>query len=132
MVLGDSDIRKAITQNEYIETVGKFLSALKDVSKHVVYVPCEVDDPKQIIELDNVLNIDKRSKLLVVNNLRIGFLGLGGAPRHSIRRNEPTIYLWNENVPLIYEDILKTLRINYEKLKLDRPDIMILASHSPP
>lgn len=132
IILGDIEIRKSITQEEYIETLNKILSALKEVSKYVVYVPGDTDDPEQTIEIDDVFNLDKKIELLVINSLRIGFLGLGGAPKHSIRRNEPATYLWDEDVPLVYEDILKTLRINYEKLKLDNPDMIILVSHSPP
>jgi len=44
-----------------------------------------------------------------------GFIGLGGASSHNVRDNEPVEYLWDENVPVIWENLLSDLKISLEK-----------------
>jgi len=59
-----------------------------------------------------------------------GFIGLGGAPSHSVKDNEPVEYLWDENVPVIWENLLSDLKISLEKIMLEHPNYVILVSHS--
>ncbi|RJX16484.1 hypothetical protein CW703_00075 [Candidatus Bathyarchaeota archaeon] len=60
----------------------------------------------------------------------IGFIGLGGAPSHNVKDNEPVEYLWDENVPVIRENLLSDLKISLEKIMLEHPNYVILVSHS--
>jgi len=61
---------------------------------------------------------------------QIGLFGLGGAPKHSVRESFP--YLWDEHINIVHEEILKTLKINYEKLIANETELTILVTHSPP
>ena len=130
VVVGDIDI-KAYSTN-YFRNVNRILKLLSKNCKVLFYVPGDSDAKKLIVTGQNIVNIDINNFIVKVNDMKIGLLGLGGAPSHSIREKKFFTYLWDENIPIVREGLMRDLKINLEKLMVERPDYMILVTHSPP
>ncbi|MBS7252333.1 MAG: hypothetical protein KIH08_17355 [Candidatus Freyarchaeota archaeon] len=68
--------------------------------------------------------------------VKVGLLGLGGAPTHSVRSDvrsdESLPYLWDESVPVVAEGLSTELKINIEKAVQGHRDYIVLVTHSPP
>lgn len=84
------------------------------------------------MSIPNAKNLDKQNYVVDDGEVKIGLLGLGGAPTHSLRSTELSPYLWDENLPIIAQDLLTELKINIEKVAQAHPDYIILVTHSPP
>jgi len=63
---------------------------------------------------------------------KVGIFGYGGAPNFSVKKDQSKYFsnLWNEK--LMEDEIKKSLKVNYEKVRLSNPDFVILLTHSPP
>ena len=132
IIAGDLGLYTGSGEKEYNINVNEILSSLSEISKHIFYVPGEYDIKKPLFNNPNVINIDKQHHVLEDNDVKIGFIGLGGAPKHSVRKDEQATYTWDERIEIVYEDLSKNLKITYEKVMLSKPDITILVTHSPP
>jgi len=127
VVAGDIGIKTAPkTKTE------KVLKMLSTACKHLIYVPRNADEKDLKVTIPNAINVDKSNYIVEEKGLKIGFIGLGGAPSHSVRPHEPVQYLWNENIPIIAQGLKTELKINIEKLMQHHPDYVILVTHSPP
>jgi len=122
------DISFTRNQQEYNE----IFSLLSRNSKYVLYVPGDADIKDLNINLPNVINLDRNNFTLEISDIRLGFLGLGGAPKHSIREDEILPNTYDESIPIVKDGILTRLRINIEKIMLNNPHYVILVTHSPP
>jgi Icc-related predicted phosphoesterase len=122
------DISFTRNQQEYNE----IFSLLSRNSKYVLYVPGDADIKDLNINLPNVINLDRNNFTLEISDIRLGFLGLGGAPKHSIREDEILPNTYDESIQIVKDEILTRLRINIEKIMLNNPHYVILVTHSPP
>jgi Icc-related predicted phosphoesterase len=122
------DISFTRNQQEYNE----IFSLLSCNSKYVLYVPGDADIKDLNINLPNVINLDRNNFSLEISDIRLGFLGLGGAPKHSIREDEILPNTYDESIPIVKDGILTRLKINIEKIMLNNPHYVILVTHSPP
>jgi Icc-related predicted phosphoesterase len=122
------DISFTRNQQEYNE----IFSLLSRNSKYVLYVPGDADIKDLNINLPNVINLDRNNFTLEISDIRLGFLGLGGAPKHSIREDEILPNTYDESIPIVKDGILTRLKINIEKIMLNNPHYVILVTHSPP
>jgi Icc-related predicted phosphoesterase len=122
------DISFTRNQQEYNE----IFSLLSRNSKYVLYVPGDADIKDLNINLPNVINLDRNNFTLEISDIRLGFLGLGGAPKHSIREDEILPNTYDESIPIVKDGILNRLKINIEKIMLNNPHYVILVTHSPP
>jgi Icc-related predicted phosphoesterase len=122
------DISFTRNQQEYNE----IFSLLSRNSKYVLYVPGDADIKDLNINLPNVINLDRNNFSLEISDIRLGFLGLGGAPKHSIREDEILPNTYDESIPIVKDGILTRLKINIEKIMLNNPHYVILVTHSPP
>jgi Icc-related predicted phosphoesterase len=125
------DIGVSSTKN-YIESVCQVFTLLLKVNKYVLYVPGDSDEKQLEVNMPGVLNIDGKNYVLRFEDVNIGFLGLGGAPKHSVRGDEILPYLWDENIPTMSAELETKLRINVQKVAHESPDHIILVTHSPP
>ena len=106
------------------------LEQLLDIASIVLFVPGGTDNKDIKIENNNLINLDNDNFLFESKAKKIGFLGLGGVPNRSLKRNDEFPYRWNE---MVYREKLKRkLEINFQKLKLENPNFIILITHSPP
>ena len=110
----------------------KILSMLAENAKYVLYVAGDTDPKDMKIDVPNVINLDGRGFFIEINDIKLGFIGLGGAPRHSVRKDEPLPNLFDESIQIVRDRLLRSLRISLEKIMLNRPDYVILVTHSPP
>lgn len=122
------DIGIMLNHQEYF----KIFSLLANSSKYVLHVPGDADIKDLKVNLPNVINLDKNSFFLQDNGVKLGFLGLGGAPKHSIREDEPLPNIYDESIQTTKDGILTSLKVNLEKVMLNRPNYLILVTHSPP
>jgi len=130
IVAGDMGIKA--TSRHYTQDVNHVLSLLSTVCKHLFYLPGDSDDREFEVTIPNAINLDKRNHIVEAEDVKVGLLGLGGAPTHSVRSNEPVTYLWDESIPFIAEGQSTELKINIEKVMHEHPDYIILVTHSPP
>jgi len=130
IVAGDMGIKA--TSRNYAQDVNHILSLLSTVSRHLFYLPGDSDDREFEVTGTNARNLDKRNYIVEVEEVKVGLLGLGGAPTHSVRSDEPVTYLWDESIPFIAEGQSTELKINIEKVMHGHPDYIILVTHSPP
>jgi len=114
---------------EYNDNVNRIFGILSSIGEKVIFVPGGTDPDR--LQADNlgIINIDKDGYLFD-EDIKIGFLGLGGVPRHSIRNKEEFQYTWDEGI--FFDSHLKKLKVAYEKVEVDNPDYFILVTHSPP
>lgn len=117
-------------QDEYLQNVSKIFDMLGRISKKILYIPGGTDYEELNIHDNNTINIHKDVYVIQHDGMKIGFFGLGGVPSHSFRYNHEFPYRWTEKI--LYESYIKKLKIDYEKLKTEKPDYIILVSHSPP
>jgi len=127
IVAGDIGIKTA-SENQ----VKDALSMLSTICKHLFYLPGDSDEQEFEVTIPNAKNLDKRNYILEANEIKVGLLGLGGAPTHSTRSDEPLPYLWDESTPIVAEGLSTELKINVEKVMHGRPDYVVLVTHSPP
>jgi len=122
------DIGFTLNQQEYKQ----IFSLLANSSNCVLYVPGDTDIENLNVNLPNVINLDKNSFSLEIDGIRLGFLGLGGAPKNSIREDELLPNTYDETIPILKDGILTSLKINLEKIMLNNPHYVVLVTHSPP
>lgn len=130
IVAGDIDIKTS--SEHYFKNVSRILKLLSKNCRYLIYVPGDSDAKELFVTKRNIVNIDRRNFMIQVDNVKIGLLGLGGAPIHSVREKNFFPYLWNENIPIVRENLMMNLKINLEKLMVYRPDYIILVTHAPP
>jgi Icc-related predicted phosphoesterase len=130
IVAGDIGIRT--TSTNYEQDVNKVLTSLSKISKQVFYLPGDSDTKRFEITTPNVKNLDRQNHIVSDGELKIGLLGLGGAPTHSMRSVELSSYLWDESIPIVRESLMTELKIQVEKIAQANPDYVILVTHSPP
>jgi len=130
IVAGDIGIKA--TSRHYIQDMNHVLSLLSTVCKHLFYLPGDSDDRGFEVTIPNARNLDRKNYIVEAEDVRVGLLGLGGAPAHSVRSGEPVTYLWDESIPFIAEELSTELKINIEKVMQGHPDYIILVTHSPP
>lgn len=127
VIAGDMSIKTAPERD-----VQGTLSLLSAVCKHLFYLPGDADTKEFETTLHNAKNLDKRNYIVEIGGVRVGLIGLGGAPAHSVRSDEPLPYLWDESIPIVAEGLSTELKINIEKVVQGHPDYIILVTHSPP
>ena len=130
IIAGDLGIHPERVQ--YQHKIEQIFNVLSEVSEFIVYVPGDTDSKKLDVQSHNIINVDKSYKVINIENMSLGIFGLGGAVKNSVREGEPTPYLWDENIPLVRDRLTTELKINVEKVMLERPDFAILVTHSPP
>lgn len=132
LIAGDLGSFSTKREQTYTENLKKFIRKLLDVSSHVLFVPGECDKKTLDLQMSSVINLHNNYFTLNTDKGKLGFLGYGGAPIHSIKQKQRRFFsnLWDEK--LINDDITKTLKLNYEKLRLNNPDKIILITHTPP
>jgi Icc-related predicted phosphoesterase len=122
------DIGFTLNQHEYQQ----IFSLLAQSSDYVLYVPGDTDIKNLNSDLPNVINLDRNGFSVAIEGIRLGFIGLGGAPKHSIREDEPLPNTYDESIPIVKDGILTRLKINLEKVMLSNPHYVVLVTHSPP
>jgi Icc-related predicted phosphoesterase len=127
VIAGDMSIKTAPERD-----VEGTLSLLSAVCKHLFYLPGDADTKEFETSLPNAKNLDKRNCIAEIGGVKVGLLGLGGAPTQSVRSEEPLPYLWDENIPVVGEGLSTELKINIEKVVQGHPDHIVLVTHSPP
>jgi len=130
IIAGDIGIK--LGSMRYVQDVNNTLLLLSTVCSHLLYLPGDSDDREFEVTAPNAVNLDKKSWILEFEDVKVGFLGLGGAPTHSIRGDEPLPYLWDEGIPMVAEGLKTELKITVEKAAQGRPDYIVLVTHSPP
>jgi len=130
VVAGDLGLQSHSEQ--YQSNVERILGLFSESVEFVFYVPGDTDSKDLNIKGTNIINVDSSYKVVNIGDLTLGFFGLGGAVRGSVREGEPTPYLWDENIPLVRDERIMELKINVEKVMLERPDFAVLVTHSPP
>jgi len=130
IIAGDIGIKSA-TKN-YIQDIRQVFRLLLKVNKYLLYVPGDSDEKQLQVDMPSVINLDRKSYVLKFEDIKVGFLGLGGAPKHSVRVDEPLPYLWDENIPIIATELETELKINIQKVAQEHPDYIILVTHTPP
>lgn len=133
LVLGDLDIHRGWLEDteRYSQKVEEILDKIARFSTKVFYVPGDTDIESIDIDSKRVVNLDK-DYTIIEGSKRVGLIGLGGAPKRSVRTPGHFNYLWNEGDSFVQEELYKKLKINLEKLRRENPDTIILLSHSPP
>lgn len=130
IVAGDIGLYDKREENDYLDRVKRIFYLFLGACKFVFYVPGDTDLKNLEIDDERIINLDRQYYIADVENMKIGLFGLGGAPKHSVRERFP--YLWDERINIVHEDILKTLKINYEKLITNETELTIMVTHSPP
>lgn len=130
IIAGDIGIRTK--SKHYNRDVNNIISSLSKICQNVFYVPGDSDNKQLEITTPNAKNLDRQNYVIDDGEVKVGLLGLGGAPTHSLRSTELSPYLWDESLPITSENIKTDLKINIEKVAQERPDYIILVTHSPP
>ena len=130
IITGDIGIRT--TSTHYKQDINNIIDSLSEISKQIVYIPGDSDNKQLEIPTPNAKNLDGQNYIIDDGDVKIGLLGLGGAPAHSVRSADLSPYLWDENIPMVAENLLTELKINIEKIAQAQPDYIILVTHSPP
>ena len=107
----------------------EIIDNLSTLGEKLLFVPGGNDERDTNFDRSNIINLDGDC-LMVDSDIKIGFFGLGGVPERSIRHEHQYPYRWIEN--LCYDDFMRKLKTNYEKIELGEPDYIVLVSHSPP
>lgn len=125
------DVANKLGSTTYQKDANEIFSILREHAAYVLFILGDTDDKDLHASFDNVISIDRSSFSVEIGGVRLGFLGFGGAPRQSLRENEPTSYVWDEGI--IEQGIIVDLKIALEKASLPpAPDYIILVTHSPP
>lgn len=113
----------------YEKEVNEIFQLFSEISDKVLFVPGGTDKKDLDFEKENVINLDDRTYFLN-QDVKVGFFGLGGIPLRSIKRKQQFPYRWGESV--VFNNFFRKLKVNYEKLKIGKPDFSVLISHAPP
>jgi Icc-related predicted phosphoesterase len=130
VIAGDIGIRPA--SKHYQRDIKNIIYLLSKICKHIYYLPGDSDNKQLETTLSNAKNLDRQNYVIDDGKIKVGLLGLGGAPTHSLRSTELSPYLWDESLPIVAESLLTELKINIEKVAQANPDYIILVTHSPP
>lgn len=114
----------------YFENATKIFNSLTNIGDLVLYIPGGTDLEGLKVQNPLTINIDKDVYLFQKNEEKVGFFGLGGVNRNSIKSKNVFPYSWKENI--VSDNYLKKLKVSYEKLETENPDYFILITHSPP
>jgi len=127
VVAGDSNIEKVPRKS-----VTDSITMLSEACKHLFYIPGDSDPKEFEVNLPNAKNLDRKNYIVQNGEIKIGLIGLGGAPTSSIRTGQSLPNLWDESIPIVAEQLSTELKINIEKVMQGHPDYIILVTHSPP
>ena len=130
IITGDIGIKT--TSKHYEQEINSTIQSLSKICKQIFYIPGDSDNKKLQISTSNAKNLDRQNYVIDDGKVKVGLLGLGGAPAHSMRSADLSPYLWDENIPIVAENLLTELKINIEKIAQAQPDYIILVTHSPP
>lgn len=130
IIAGDIGIKT--TSKHYGRDANNIILLLSKICKHIFYLPGDSDNKQLKIAVPSAKNLDRQNYVIDDEEVKVGLLGLGGAPTHSLRSTELSPYLWDENLPVVTQNLLTELKINIEKIAQAHPDYIILVTHSPP
>jgi len=102
---------------------------LTKISEKILFVNGGTDK----IEIENtqeISNLENNPIILNKRRLKIGFLGIGGVPDRSIKRKTEYQNIWNET--LLRNELLRKMNVDYNKIKIEKPDFFFFISHTPP
>lgn len=102
---------------------------LLKISEKILFVNGGTDK----INIENVKrinNLENNPTILNKNGLKIGFFGIGGVPDRSIKRKSEYQNVWNE--ALWHNKLLRKMNVDYNKIKIEKPDFFFFVSHTPP
>lgn len=116
----------------YEKSVKDSMKMLSEACKHLFYVPGDSDPKDFEIDIPKAINLDRKHYIVQNREISVGLIGLGGAPSSSVRAGESLPNLWDENIPVVAEQLSTELKINIEKVMQGHPDYIILVTHSPP
>jgi Icc-related predicted phosphoesterase len=102
---------------------------LLEISEKILFVNGGTDKINTE-ENNKIHNLETEPLILNKDNLKIGFLGIGGVPDRSIKRKSEYPNTWNE--ALWSNNLLRKMSVDYNKLKIEKPDFYFFVSHSPP
>lgn len=127
------DVHRSWTENtaQYTNGVTYLLDKIADFSKKVFFLPGDTDMEAIDSNSEKIVNLDK-NYAIINDSKKIGVMGLGGAPKRSVRKPEHFSYLWDEGDSFVWDELSMKLKVNLEKLQLQDTDLNILVSHSPP
>lgn len=117
-------------KDQYFKNITEIFGILSSIAKKIIYVPGGTDIENLKINHPTAINVDKNAYLFQDNEIKTGFLGLGGIPQHSVRYQKEFSYRWIEKI--FFDDFLRKLRVEYEKLEIEKPEYFIFITHSPP
>jgi len=127
VVAGDIGIEKVSPK-----TIKDSMTMLSESCKHLFYLPGDSDPKEFEAALSNAKNLDRKNYIVQNGDIKIGLIGLGGAPTSSARTGESLPNLWDESIPIVAEQLTTELKINVEKVMQGHPDYILLVTHSPP
>jgi len=130
IITGDIGIKT--TSPHYKRDTRQIFDLLSKMSKQILYLPGDSDNKQLEITMPTAKNLDQQNYIVEDGDVKVGLLGLGGAPTHSMRSADLSPYLWDESTPIVAENLLTELKINIEKIAQAQPDYIILVTHSPP
>lgn len=130
IIAGDIGIKT--TSKHYRRDANNMILSLSKICKHIFFLPGDSDNKQLKITVPNAKNLDKQNCVMDDGEVKVGLLGLGGAPTHSLRSTELSPYLWDESLPIVTQSLLTELKTNIEKIAQAHPDYIILITHSPP
>ncbi|MHA1381297.1 MAG: metallophosphoesterase family protein [Candidatus Helarchaeota archaeon] len=132
IIIVAGDIGLKARSRHYNRDVNQILSFLSSVCSYLFYISGEADKSNLEVEENIAQNLDKKNYILELGGVKIGLLGLGGAPKSSVRSDKSLVYLWDENIPVVADGLYSELKVNIEKVVQGHPDYIILVTHSPP
>jgi Icc-related predicted phosphoesterase len=130
IIAGDIGIKTA--SHRYHQSINEIIYSLSKISKQIFYIPGDSDSKELEISAPNIKNLDRQNYIIKDDEIKVGLMGLGGAPSHSMRNTDLSPYLWDESIPVVRESIMTELKIQIEKIAQENPDYLILVTHSPP
>ncbi|KXB03158.1 hypothetical protein AKJ45_02385 [candidate division MSBL1 archaeon SCGC-AAA261F19] len=112
LVAGDIGIYRKWTDDleRYYKHATKVLEKLLSFSQRVYYIPGDTDTETLEIENDEIINVDKRFKI-IDREFKIAILGLGGAPTCGLRNPNLFGYTWDEGEEFTQNELEKILKI---------------------
>ena len=102
---------------------------LTEISEKILFVNGGTDKI-EIEDSQKISNLENNPIVLNKNELKIGFLGIGGVPDRSIKRKSEYQNIWNE--ALWHNKLLRKMNVDYNKIKIEKPDFFFFISHTPP
>ena len=132
LITGGLGFYSSEREKNYLDNIKKCLKELLEISSNIVYVTGDTDKKDLDLQMSSVTNVHDNHIVLNTSSGKIGIFGYGGAPNFSIRKNNLKYFpnLWDEK--LIGDEIKKSLKISYEKVRFSNPDFVIFLTHSPP